>query len=198
MSEFDALDNNQNINESPDTEITEEYKPPELELSPEERHDIILSKMKLKNKILRYKELFPHLLQNFEYRIEDLDKMEISELEYIVQELSICVNTRNASGLTKMLYFESMRIVECTGPLVGLQIANLNEALKQNQGIHDILNELSLKYENDVYITPEIRLGYLTATTILSLHKLNSTTNIINDFLTKKIPDDVIKDYEDL
>lgn len=195
MSEFDALNEEpQNINE--ETPINN--MPPEIDLSPEERHDIILNKMKLKNKILRYKELFPHMLHNFEYRIEDLDKMEIQELEYILQELSICVNTRNSSGLTKMLYFESMRIIECTGPLFGLQILNLNEALKQNQGIHDILNELSLKYESEMYMPPELRLGYLTATTILSLHKLNSTSSVINEFLNKKIPESIIKDYEDL
>jgi hypothetical protein len=164
----------------------------------EDRQKYLIEKMKLKNKILRYKELFPHLLQHFTYRIEDLDKMEIKELEYLLQELSIAVNTRNSSGLTKMLYFEGLRVVEVTSKLVGLKIDGLSEALKQNQAVHDCLNELSLKYENDMYMSVEMRLGYLTCTSILSLHKLNSTKSVIDNFLDEKVPENIEKEFADI
>lgn len=163
-----------------------------------ERQEYLMNKMKLKNKVLRYKELFPHLLQNFNYRIEDLDKMEINELEYLIEELSISVNTRNSAGLTKMLYFEGLRVIEVGGSFVGLKLNGLQAALKDNQAIHDCLNELSLKYENDMYMSPEIRLAYLTSTTILSFHKLNSTRNVIDTFLSEKLDDKLAKKYDDL
>ena len=167
-------------------------------MEPEDRQKYIIEKMKLKNKLLRYKELFPHLLQNFNYRIEDLDKLEIKELEYLLEEISIAVNTRNSSGLTKMLYFETVRVAETGGRIFGLKIEGLQQALKENQAVHDVLNELSLKYENDMYMAPELRLAYLTSSAILSLHKLNSTKSVIQNFLDEKIPDNIKKEYEDL
>lgn len=94
--------------------------------------------MKLKNKIMRYRELFPHYLSHFEYRIEEIDRMSEREMEFLIEELSVAVNTRN-SGLTKMLYFESCRFLEVGGSMAVLQVffAGLSEALKQNQAIHD-------------------------------------------------------------
>lgn len=197
--EFEELENTQ-PNE------TEEEAPPKPlyvndageELSGEERQQKMIERMKLKNKIMRYRELFPHHLAHFEYRMEEIDQMSDRELEFLIEELSIAVNTRNSSGLTKMLYFESCRFLEVGGAMVGLQVAGLSEALKQNQAIHDVLNELALKYENDMFMQPEIRLAYLTCTTAVALHKLNSTGNTISNFLSKEVPKSVADEYADL
>lgn len=189
MDEFDEL-----------AENIEEQEPEKINvldtLTDEDRQKYLIEKIKLKGKILRYKELFPHLLQNFNYRIEDLDKLETNELSYLLEEISIAVNTRNSSGLTKMLYFESLKVVEVTSRLVGLKIDGLQAALKDSQAIHDCLNELSLKYENDMYMAPEVRLAYLTGSTILQLHKLNSTKSVVQNFLNEPVknPDE----YKDL
>jgi hypothetical protein len=168
------------------------------ELSGEERQKKMIDRMKLKNKIMRYRELFPHHLAHFEYRMEEIDKMSEREMEFLIEELSIAVNTRNSSGLTKMLYFESCRFLEIGGAMAGMQIAGLSEALKQNQAIHDVLNELALKYESDMFMQPEIRLAYLTCTTAVSLHKLNSTSNTINGFLQKEVSKNITEEYKDL
>lgn len=168
------------------------------EMTKEDRQKYFIEKSKLKNKLLRYKELFPHLLQNFNYRIEDLNRLEIKELQYLLEEIGVAVNTRNSAGLTKILYFESLRVIEFGSKFVGLRVEGLQKALSENQAIHDVLNELSLKYENDMFMAPEIRLGYLTATTILGLHKLNSTKDVITNFLSEKVPDELQKEYNDL
>lgn len=168
------------------------------ELSAEERQQKMIERMKLKNKIMRYRELFPHYLSHFEYRIEEIDRMSEREMEFLIEELSVAVNTRNSSGLTKMLYFESCRFLEVGGSMAGLQVAGLSEALKQNQAIHDVLNELSLKYESDMFMQPEIRLAYLTLTTAVSLHKLNSSGNVISGFLKKEVPKNIADEYKDL
>jgi hypothetical protein len=97
-----------------------------------------------------------------------------------------------------MLYFESCRVVEFGGAFVGLKMNGLSEALQQNQAIHDVLNEISLKYENDMYMAPEVRLAYLTSMTMLSLHKLNSTESVVREFLTAKVPEKMQEDYRDL
>ena len=168
------------------------------ELTPEERQQKMIARMKLKNKIMRYRELFPHYVSHFEYRMEDFDRMSEREMELLIEELSVAVNTRNSSGLTKMLYFESCRFLEVGGTMAGANIAGLSEALKQNQAIHDVLNELSLKYESDMFMAPEVRLIYLTLTTAVSLHKLNSNSGIINDFLKKEVPKTLAEEFKDL
>lgn len=191
-NEFDQLE------ETPPQQ--QEQEPPNIldTLTQEERHQYMIEKMKVRNKLLRYKELFPHILQNMSYRLDELDKMELRDLEYLLEETSIAVNTRNSSGLTKMLYFESVRVVEMGGNFIGLKINGLQQALKDNQAIHDCLNELSLKYESDMYLAPEIRLLYLTSSTVLQLHKLNSTSNVIQNFLQEKVPEQIKKEFEDL
>lgn len=193
-NEFDQLNDQQPVVEE------ETFIQPNIldTMDEDERQKYLIDKMKLKNKLLRYKELFPHLLQHFTYRIEDLDNMDIKQLEYLLQEISIAVNTRNSSGLTKMLYFESLRFVEIGSSVLGLKIAGLQQALKENQAVHDCLNELSLKYESDMYMSAEVRLAYLTCTSILSLHKLNSTKSVIDNFLEEKIPEEIKKEFNDL
>jgi hypothetical protein len=168
------------------------------ELTSEERQKKMIERMKLKNKIMRYRELFPQYLAHFEYRMEEIDQMTEKEMLFLIEELSIAVNTRNSSGLTKMLYFESCRFLEVGGGMAGLQIAGLSEALRQNQAIHDVLNELSLKYESDMFMQPEIRLAYLTCTTAISLHKLNSNGHVIGNFLKQEVPKNIADEYKDL
>ena len=194
-NDFKELDNIQKEGEAvvdgPEAE-------PEPEMSPEDRHQMIIEKTKLKNKVIRYKTLFPKILGHFEYRMAELDVMSIPELEYLIQELSVAVNTQNSSGLTKMLYFGSVRFVEASSSIFGLQINGLSAALNDNEAVHDVLNEISLKYENDMYMAPEIRLAYLTAQTMLGLHNLNSSGNTINAFLQSKIPETIADQYKDL
>lgn len=200
--EFNELEASEQMPEQGDT--AEQPRPPMYvneageELTPEERQKKMIERMKLKNKILRYRELFPNYVAHFEYRMEDIDRMSEREMEFLIEELGVAVNTRNSSGLTKMLYFESCRFLEVGGSMAGLQVAGLSEALKQNQAIHDVLNELSLKYESDMFMAPEVRLAYLTLTTAVSLHKLNSTSGIINDFLKKEVPKNLAEEFKDL
>lgn len=181
-------------NETPNHYISETGE----ELSAEDRQKKMIERMKLKNKIMRYRELFPHHLAHFEYKMQEIDAMSEREMEFLIEELSVAVNTRNSSGLTKMLYFESCKFLEVGGTMVGMHITGLSEALRQNQAIHDVLNELSLKYESDMFMMPEIRLAYLTCTTAISLHKLNSNANIIGDFLKKEVPKSMTDEYKDL
>lgn len=198
MSEYDELEKTELIDDSPAPES--EQSPPQKpnfyeDLTPEDRQLKMIDRMKLRNKIMRYRELFPKYLEHFEF---DLETMSESEMEILIEEMSVAVNTRNSSGLTKMIYFESVKIAEVGGSLVGLQINGLSEALQQNAAIHDVLNEISLKYENDMYMAPEIRLAYVTLTTALSLHKLNSSQNTISNFLNKPIKKNDLGEFDDL
>lgn len=197
MSEYDQLEKGELIEE--DSEQEPQIKKNFYEnMEPEDRQQKMVERMKLRNKIMRYREMFPKYLEHFEYRIEDLDNMTEGEMEFLIEEMSVAVNTRNSSGLTKMIYFESCRVLEIGGSFVNLQLEGLSNALSQNQAIHDVLNEISLKYESDMFMAPEVRLGYLTLTTALSLHKLNSSQNTINRFLSKTIKKEELKDFDDL
>lgn len=193
MSEFDQLEND-NIA----IEEEEKKENPLDNLSPEDRQGYFIEKTKLVSKILRYRELFSHHLSAYDFKLETLDKLEIRELEYLLQEISVIINTRNSSGLTKILYFESVGICEKLAPVLGLKLGGLKEALSQNQQIHDVLNELSLKYETDMYLAPELRLAYITSSSIIQLHKLNSSKNVLDSFLKANIPKEKMEEYKDL
>lgn len=161
--------------------------------------DELITIMKLKNKIIRYKTTFPHIFEkNFSYKFENLDNLSIQDLERLILELSIMVNTQSASGLTKTIYFESVRVAEIVSPYANIQIQGLYTALQQNQGVIDCLNELSLKYEDSTHIEPELRLFYMTLMSAIQIHKLNSSGNTINNFLKKQIPENKTDKYKDL
>ena len=200
MSEFEELDNidKPEDEQNEQKELEQQEPDPEEFLSPIERQKIMIEKQKLKNKVLRYKELFPHYMRNIEFKLEDLDNLDIEQLENLIEELSVVVNTRNSSNLTQMLYFTTTSVFETTSTRFGMQVNGLTEALKQNQAVIDCLNELSLKYENDMYMAPEVRLGYLTAQTVLQLHNLNKSGNTISNYLNKKVPDEIVNKYKDL
>lgn len=201
MSEFEELDNidkpEDEQPEQPDEQPQPEPDPEEF-LTPQERQKLMIERQKLKNKVLRYKELFPDYMRNIEFKLEDLDNMDIEQLENLIEELGVIVNTRNSSNLTQMLYFTSINVVEAGSTRFGLQVAGLTEALKQNRAVIDCLNEISLIYENDMYMRPEIRLAYLTSQTIIQLHNLNKSGQTISNYLNKKVPDEIVNKYKDL
>lgn len=197
MSEYDELEKTEFIDDEPviqNNNKNQKYAE-YAEMPQEERQEKMIERAKLRNKIMRYRELFPKYTEHFEF---DLESMDESEMEILLEHMHVAVNTRNSAGLTKMLYFETVKATEFCGSFVGLNIDGLSAALQQNQAIHDILDELSLKYENDMYMAPEIRLGYVTLSTAFSLHKLNSSQNTINNFLKKSIKKDDLEEFDDL
>lgn len=188
--------NNENLSKN-----QENIEIPQMEeelIQPPSKDDMIVS-MKLKNKIMRYKTSFPHIFEkNFAYKFEHLDEMTNQELENLILELSIMVNSQNSTALTQTIYFEGIRVVEILSPMANIQIQGLHQALKQNQSVIDCLNEISLKYEDATHTEPEIRLVYATIMTAVSLHKLNSSDRTIDNFLQKQLPKETLEKYNDL
>ena len=129
MSEFEELDkiDKPEDEENEQQELEQQEPDPEEFLTPMERQKLMIEKQKLKNKVLRYKELFPHYMRNIEFKLDDLDNMDIEQLEKLIEELSIIVNTRNSSNLTQMLYFTTTSIFETTSTRFGMQVNGLTE-----------------------------------------------------------------------
>jgi hypothetical protein len=180
----------ENLESEQQVEEEEEQQP--VKLTFEEIKERVL----LKRKILQYKVTFPHLLK--EYEFGNLDDLTPEQLENLLTEFQIVVNTSNSGFFTKTLYFESLRIGERISPIVNLRINGLAEALHSQQAVHDTLNELSLKYQDESVTSPEARLAYLTLSTAMSLHKLNTSRDIINSELNKKIDQKTVDEFKDL
>ena len=196
MSEFDEL------LEEPDATIepsTAEYKIADnIESQQPNRQQQILERLRIKSKILRYKEFFPKQLMVYEYRMENLDALSTEDLQDLLYEIQLAVSCRNSAGLIKSCYFSGIGLTERIGCAMNYKLQGLSEALQQSQEVHDCLNELSLKYEDAIYTSPEIRLANATLQAIIGLHKLNSSNITINDVLSKKVPGDLQDEFGDL
>jgi hypothetical protein len=168
------------------------------EIQQPETHEDIIEKLKIKNKILRYQCLFPKHLIAFQYKMENLEDLSIDQLKSLLTELEVIVNCQNSAGMTKMVYFEGLRIVEKVSPIFGLKLQGLQAALTDNENVINCLHELQLKYESDSFMAPELRLGYCTLSAILSLHKINAGKEVINSLLSEKVNEKIVKEYEDL
>lgn len=197
MSEFDNLvSTTQEQTQMPQQDV----QTPIIQYSedPKERQKQIFERLQLKTQILRWKESFPKQLEVYNYRMETLDNLTNEEMVILLEEMSMAVSTRNSSGLTAMLYFTGVETIERAGTMLGYQIQGVSMALQQNAAIKDCLNELMLKYEQQLYTPPELRLAYLTISTVMTIHKLNSNQNVITNAMNKKVPEDVANKYADL
>ncbi len=189
MSEFDEL-----TNEMAATTGEPNFEPSPVPLTQEQ----ILEKLKLKSKIFQYRELFPKQLLVYDYKFADFDSMSIAEIQELLIEIQFAVSSRNSAGFTKQIYFSGVQLTERFGTMLNFQLQGLENALQQSQEVHDCLNELSLKYEDMMFMPPEMRLLHCTLQTALALHKVNSSNNTIKEVLSTRLAEDVQKKYEDL
>lgn len=196
MAEFDAL-----VNSAPSVDTVESATVEQnniFEEPQENNEEQILARFKLKAKIIHYKEDFPKQLVAYDYKLSNLDGMTVQQLEELLIEIRFAVSCRNSSNLTKMFYFSTVEVAEKIGTHIGFRIQGITKALNENAEIHNCLNELKLKYEDEMSTPPEMRLALITATTLLTFHRMNSNTETVQSVLKKIVPQEVLKEFDDL
>ena len=165
---------------------------------PDTRRAQLMERLKLKNKILQYQEKFAEELKVYDYKMNQLDELSNPDLEVFLDEVKIAVRQRNSANMTKSFYFGMTNFVEKSACSMGYDITGFHNVLYQQKEIHKCLDELSLEFEDSLYIPAHVRLPYLTLQVALSIHSIRNTENIIKNEFKKKVDIETQAKYQDL
>lgn len=155
-----------------------------------------LKKMSLRNKLISYKTNFGKYLEG--YDLSNISSLSMTELETLLQEVQIVVETRNSGNMLKFYYIGGIDVVERVAPIVGMNLRGLSEIMKNNDPIQECLNELSIKYDVLSAQPVEARLAFLTLNTILAVNNRNKQTESINKIVEGKVSKTVVDEFKDL
>ena len=157
-----------------------------------------MERLRLKNKILQYQEKFSEELVVYNYKMNKLDELSTGDLEVFLDEIKIAVRQRNSANMTKSFYFGAANFFEKTSTKMGYDITGFHNVLYSQKEIHKCLDEISLEFEDSLYMPAYVRLPYITLQVALSIGQMRKTENIINTELKKKVDDDLVNEYKDL
>ena len=197
---FDELDNVHEEPKDSDIAINETNIKNREVLGSELPTEALIDITKKKLKIIRYKELFGKHLTHYGDRLDinKLDELTTDELCNLSEEVKITVGSRNSGGFITSVYLGIAGVAEGLGPKIGMDLENLKVCLFNNEAIKDTLQELSLEYEDLVYMPPAQRLLLLTGQTIIALNehnKFEKKKKILNNSEIKK---EILEQFSDL
>jgi len=142
----------------------------------------IEEKRKLIRQIKNYcKEFSDHLTyligttqhQHKKY-IDELPNKTLTELYVIRDEISYAISSKNSNNLLKIVYLQSMGVVENVGVnYLDLKLQGLQQTLANNRDIDMIMKELACMYNLNMFTDPRARLIMLTGMTILAVDGQN-------------------------
>ena len=192
-----------NLDDLPENDIGEPICNSEEETQPEpedkeDKFKKIIKEQGLKNKILRYKVSFAKYLESYNYRIQELDALNIEQLETLLQEIEICVSCRTSGNMLGDYYISTVSVIERCAPLVSMNLSGLSEILGKDERIRECLDEISIKYDVLSYTPPEARLAYLTLRAIMAINQVNKKKEKTAAVLNERVKPEVINAYADL
>lgn len=169
----------------------------EPEIQPVTKEDI-LDKLRLKHKILQYQEKFADELKVYDYKMKDLDQLSILDLQNFLEEIRIAVRQRNSTSMVKSFYFTGINFIEKTSTKLGYDLTGFHNVLFQEKEIHKCLDEISLEFEDSLYMPAYLRLPYVTLQVAMSVGQMRRTENVLNNEMKKKIDVEIEEAYSDL
>ena len=158
--------------EIPDIKIIEEVKP----VKQVKVETISNLSSKWLKKINRASELFP-LPTNLVIKGKKLDKLSDEELEIVYKNVrsSIANRPSSSSSFIKTGYFMSLGLAETFAPYANMNLKGLKEGIEKRADINEILDEISLDYENyDIPMPPETKLAMITLNAVYLTNKYNT------------------------
>lgn len=188
---------NENVQENNDIDMFKEMYLNQIEtqkpiLTPEEakfRREKII-------KIQRYIQNFENLLM--EFKSIDLSSKSTEELENYLEEIRLIVNNKNSNNILAIGYNQGLGVIESISPYLNMDLQGLSAICSRDQAINDCLKEISIEYLNSKYMKPTYRLVILTAGIALKLNSVNKSNVIINNYLDKKLDNDLEDKYNDI
>jgi hypothetical protein len=203
MSEFDCL----NSIVKPDEQPAEKEEVAESDFSKAEHYDTnqdirrgqLMERLKLKNKIIQYQDKFPDELKAYSYKMDKLDQFSNEDLQVFLDEIQIAVSQRNNVGLYKSIYFSGLKFLEkASSHMTGVNMGGLHNVLYGNPEVQKCLDEISLKYCDDLYMPAPVRLTYLSLQVCLTMYDIRKTEQVMNSEFKKPVKEELVKEYSDL
>tara|TARA_X000000368_G_scaffold418069_1_gene416403 strand:- start:343 stop:1059 length:717 start_codon:yes stop_codon:yes gene_type:complete len=134
-----------------------------------------VDKSALLDKLVAYKERFPHLKKRNNVSVKSSADDILDELHYFEMQLG----SKQDSSMGMMLLHGSMVAVEAIhrdvwNPL-GLNLQGLAKVTKDNSAeFQPIVDELMIKYGAGMYMSPEMRLALSIGALMMTVHGANS------------------------
>ena len=140
----------------------------ELESS-EERSE----RQTLTTRVLRYTTAFPAETSSFKLSRKKLDRRSLPELRQVENDISHAVATRRTASALRGLFLAGIHLLEIGLPYAGLETQGLTGAVSRNADLLATVDELAIKRDCAVAVSPEIRLLAGLGQTILALDAHN-------------------------
>ena len=130
----------------------------------------------LTTRVLRYTAAFPAETSSFKLTRKKLERRSLSELKQIENDVSHAVATRRTASALKSLFLAGVHVLEVGLPYAGLETQGLTGAVSRNEDLLATVDEVCIKRDVAVAVSPEIRLLTGLAQTVLALdshHRAN-------------------------
>ena len=145
----------------------------ELEIeSSEERAE----RQTLTTRILRYTAAFPAETESFKVSRKKLERRSLPALKELENDISHAVSTRRTASAMKGLFLAGVHLLEVGLPYAGLETQGLTGAVSRNADLLATVDEVCIKRDCAVAVSPEIRLLAGLGQTILAIdahHRAN-------------------------
>ena len=140
----------------------------ELE-SAEERQE----RQTLTTRVLRYTAAFPTETESFKLTRKKLERRSLSELRQVESDVSHAVATRRTASAMKGLFLAGVHLLEVGLPYAGLETAGLTGAVSRNADLLATVDEVCIKRDCAVAVSPELRLLAGLGQTVLAIDAHN-------------------------
>jgi hypothetical protein len=127
-------------------------------------------------KIKKYKTTFPQITEDVD--TTDARDLSLNELENMVEDIEFLVSVRQSAGAARQMFLSSMNVAETIGKPIGLKLTGLTNVCAANNDLLQIVDEVSIKYGDQVSIGPEVRLGLLLMQLVTAVHQHNKSGDV--------------------
>jgi hypothetical protein len=126
---------------------------------------------KLLRRIKNYTTFFPEELSDVD--VTQAQFLGIEPLRVLAEDVAHMVGTRRSAAQARTMYVGGLQLSERAGPHVGLDLTGLASMAASSEELLRTVDEVGVKYANELYIDPLIRLGMATMQLALAVDNLN-------------------------
>jgi hypothetical protein len=153
-----------------------------------------IERRQLLRKIFRYRTMFK--TETADLPITQAPDLNITQLRSLADDVEFMVACRKSATQARTVFLTGTSIAENLAQPMGFKVKGLTQVLKQEEEVMSMVDEISIKYESDLMVSPEIRLGMTIAGICIGLHKHNSAQSCSENLETENEVSRVEKETE--
>ena len=131
-----------------------------------------VERRQLLRKIFRYRTMFKE--ETADLPISQAPDLNMTQLRSLSDDVEFMVACRRSATQSRRVFLTGVSVAEAIAQPIGFKIKGLTQVIQAEDDVMKTVDEISIKYESDMMVAPEIRLGMTLAHLCLTLHKLNS------------------------